>query len=122
MTDAEIGGARPRPNGAGGRKLWGGMAKLLHIRCPGCGTEITVDAASGAVLEHRRPGKKASLDLEHANEQLKRQEEQRNRRFEESVQAERHRDELLGQKFKEALRRAREDPTAPPPPRDVDLD
>lgn len=98
------------------------MAKLLHVRCPDCGAQLTVDAGNGAVLEHRRPGKKATLDLEHAADQLRRQEGQRDRRFEESVQAERNRDQLLGAKFEDALRRAREDPDTPPPPRDIDLD
>lgn len=98
------------------------MAKLIKVRCPDCGAQLTVDAQSGNVLEHQRPGKKANVDLENAADLLRRQESQRNRRFEESVQAERHRDELLGQKFDEGLRKAREDPDAPRPPRDIDLD
>ncbi len=99
------------------------MAKTLRIRCPDCGATLNVDAKTGAVLSHERPARRAAgLDLGQASAQLRRQEDERNQRYAEAVEQHRHRDRILGQKFDEAVRRARKDPNLPLPPRDIDLD
>lgn len=99
------------------------MAKTLRIRCPDCGATLHVDAQTGAVLSHERPARRpAGLDLGQASAQLRRQENERNQRYADAVEQHRHRDRILGQKFDDALRRARQDPDAPLPPRDIDLD
>lgn len=99
------------------------MAKTLEIRCPGCGATLRVDGETGAVLSHQRPERKsAEVDLSQAAQQLRRQESERNRRYEDAVTQHRQRDQILGQKFEDALRRAREHPDEPRQPRDIDLD
>lgn len=106
------------------------MAKLVSVRCPDCGARLLVEAGSGRVVEHERaerggrgrPERAPRVDLANAGDQLRAEESRRNRLFEESAAAERRRDEILDQKFDQALRRAREDPDSPPPPRDIDLD
>lgn len=99
------------------------MSKTFQIRCPDCGATLRVDAGSGVVLSHERPQRRpADLDLSQAAQQLRHQESERNRRYEDSVAQHRQRDQILGQKFDDALRRAREHPDEPRPPRDIDLD
>lgn len=99
------------------------MGKMLKIRCPGCGATLRVDGETGAVLSHERAERKpAAVDLSQAGQQLRRQESERNRRYEDAVSQHRQRDQILGQKFDEALRRAREHPDEPRQPRDIDLD
>lgn len=94
----------------------------LCVRCPECGVEMEVDAATGLVLAHRAPRRATAPDLDRAAEQLARQERERERRFAQSVADERGRDERLARKFDHGLRRAREHPEEPRPVRDVDLD
>ncbi|MGH9535927.1 MAG: hypothetical protein ACRD2E_13840 [Terriglobales bacterium] len=99
------------------------MPKTLHLRCPDCGAQLQVDAQTGAILSHTRPVRRpADVDLSQAGNQLRRQEDQRNQRYADAVEQHRQRDRILGQKFDDALRRARENPDEQPAPRDIDLD
>lgn len=98
--------------------------RKLTVRCPDCGSDLTVDAATGEVLAHRKPkeplagGKDfdsllAGLDAEKARaEEL----------FEREKAAMADRERLLEEKFQEALKRAEEDPDDGPPKRPWDLD
>jgi len=99
------------------------MATILRVRCPDCGATLQVDSRSGTVLDHQAaPRRKAELDLEHAADQLRAQQHQRDSRFEQSVEAEKRREEILSRKFEESLRKAKDSPAGPPPVRDIDLD
>ncbi len=99
------------------------MAKVLNVRCPECNAELRVDAETGMVLEHaageRRP---RGVSLDQAHEQLQKQEQERERRFQDSVAAEKSRDDLLARKFDQSLRRVRNHPDERKPLRDLDLD
>ncbi|MGH9468311.1 MAG: hypothetical protein ACRD1Y_13240 [Terriglobales bacterium] len=99
------------------------MAQVLEVRCPDCGARLRVDAETGMVLHHsageRRPH---GVDLDRADRQLQNQAQERERRFQESVEAENKRDDLLARKFDQSLRRVRDNPAEPRPVRDVDLD
>ncbi len=53
---------------------------------------------------------------------MRQKESRREEQFRKSVEAERDRGNLLDRKFEEALEKAKEEPPAPPPPRDIDLD
>ncbi len=98
--------------------------RKLTVRCPDCGSDLTVDAATGEVLAHRKPkeplagGKDfdsllAGLDAEKARaEEL----------FEREKAAMADRERLLEEKFQEALKRAEEEPDDGPPKRPWDLD
>jgi len=98
------------------------MAAILKVRCPDCNATLHVDSRTGTVLDHEAaPRRKAQLDLEHAADQLRAQQHQRDSRFEQSVEAEKRREEVLARKFEESLRKAKDSPTLPPV-RDIDLD
>lgn len=99
------------------------MASTLEIRCPDCGARLRVDAETGMVLGHQRaPNRGRDLDLSRAQEQLGRQEQDRERRFQQSVADEKGRDDLLARKFEQSLRQAKQDPKPAKPLRDFDLD
>lgn len=99
------------------------MAEVLEVRCPDCGARLRVDAETGMVLHHA-PGERRprGVDLSRAEQQLRSQEQERERRFQASVAAEKGRDDLLARKFDQSLRRVRDNPNEPKPVRDVDLD
>ncbi|HEY7856475.1 MAG TPA: hypothetical protein VIC32_08520 [Terriglobales bacterium] len=97
------------------------MADVLTVRCPDCGSQMQVDAETGMVLEHKAPRGK-TVDLDRSRELLQKQQEDRDQRFQQSVRAEKNRDDLLSKKFDQSLRRVRDNPDEPRPLRDVDLD
>ena len=98
--------------------------RRLNLNCPDCGSELVVDAATGEVLSHRRakqpPGGGKSFDalLEGLGQEKARAEDI----FQREVAALKDRERLLDEKFKEALRRAEEEPDSGPPRRPFDLD
>src|SRR5690349_6259292 len=98
--------------------------KRLHVRCPGCETELVVDAATGEVLSHREPkrplagGKDFDSLLRGLDESKARAEAV----FEQEKAAMKDRQRLLDEKFEAALRRAEEEPSDVPPKRPFDLD
>jgi hypothetical protein len=94
------------------------------VICPGCQGELTIDTATGEVLFHKpakRPlagGKNFDSLLAGLDDQKAKAEEL----FEKEVAALKDRDRLMEEKFKEALRRAEEEPDDVPPRRPFDLD
>lgn len=91
--------------------------------CPDCGAELVVDAATGTVLAHRTPkappagGKSFDSLLADLDAQKARAEDL----FEREKAAFADRDRLLEEKFREAMKRADEEPDLPPK-RPFDLD
>ncbi|MGH9481052.1 MAG: hypothetical protein ACRD1L_03075 [Terriglobales bacterium] len=98
------------------------MADVLELRCPECGAALRVDAETGMVLRHQATPRAPKVDLDRAQEQLQRQQAEREDRFQQSVEAEKRRDDVLSRKFDQSLRRVRDNPNEPRPLRDVDLD
>jgi hypothetical protein len=98
--------------------------RKLTVRCPDCESELVIDTATGQVLSHRRPkqplagGKDFDALLKGLDDEKARASEVFDREF----AAMKDRDRLLEEKFREALRRAEEDPDQGPPPRPFDLD
>lgn len=99
-------------------------SRKLTLRCPDCGSDLTIDAESGEVLFHRKPkeppAQGKSFDDLFADLAV-----QRNRAdeiFEREKAAFGDRDRLMEEKFREALKRAEEDPDKGPPKRPFDLD
>lgn len=98
--------------------------KKATVRCPECGADITVDLATGAVLHHRSAKKQRQPDkdfdalLAGLDESKARAEDV----FERERNALEDRDRLMEEKFREALRRAEEEPDDEPPIRPWDLD
>ena len=99
-------------------------AAKLTVRCPDCGADLTVDAATGEVLMHRKAkhppagGKDFDALLKGLDEDRARAEDV----FAREVAAFKDRDRLLEEKFREAMKRAEEEPDEGPPPRPFDLD
>lgn len=98
--------------------------RKLTVRCPDCSSELVVDAETGQVLSHRKAkqplagGKDLDALLKGLDEDKARAEDI----FQREVAAMKDRDRLLEEKFREAMRRAEEDPSEGPPPRPFDLD
>ncbi|MFN7960027.1 MAG: hypothetical protein U0002_02040 [Thermoanaerobaculia bacterium] len=99
-------------------------ARKLTVRCPDCGSDLTVDAVTGEVLFHKKPkgapagGKDFDSLLKGIDDDKARASEVFDREF----AAFQDRDRLLEEKFREALKRAEEEPDEGPPQRPFDLD
>jgi len=97
--------------------------KTAEVVCPCCQARLTIDLALGAVLHHEPPPKAATVtDLKEAVKALKGEAAQREARFKEMMEAEKDKGKVLERKFQELLKKAKADPSTPPPPRDIDLD
>ena len=98
--------------------------RKLTVRCPDCGSDLVIDAGTGEVLSHRKArqplagGKDFDSLLKGIDEDKARAEDV----FQREVAALKDRDRLLEEKFREALRRAEEEPDEGPPRRPFDLD
>jgi hypothetical protein len=96
----------------------------LTARCPECGSELVLDAATGEVLSHRRPKQPPAggKDLDSLLQGLDQDKARAEDVFQREVAALKDRDRLLEEKFREAMRRAEEEPDQGPPRRPFDLD
>lgn len=94
------------------------------IKCPDCETEIVVDRFTGAVLYHKSAPKKsgADKDFDALLADIDASKTRADDIFQQEVSALKDKDRLLEEKFREALRRAEEEPDDQPPVRPWDLD
>lgn len=99
-------------------------SRKLNLRCPDCGSDLVVDASTGEVLSHRRPKQPPAggKDLDSLLQGLDEERARAQSVFEREVAAMKDRDRLLEEKFREALRRAEEEPDEGPPKRPFDFD
>jgi hypothetical protein len=98
-------------------------APQFEVTCPCCGALLKVDGATHAVIAHTAPVRpKTFNDLEEAARAMKEQDTRRESIFRQSVEAEKHKADLLDKKFQEAVKRAKETPDTGPQIRDFDLD
>lgn len=96
--------------------------RLIEVICPCCQARLTVDPELGVVLHHEPPPKAETVtDLKAAFEELKGEPGRREARFKESMEAEKEKGKLLERKFKELLKKTKDEPVTPPT-RDIDLD
>jgi hypothetical protein len=97
--------------------------RKLTVRCPDCQAELVVDAATGTVLSHRKP--KTPLAGGQTFETLFAELDASKARAEDLFEREKaamaDKDRILEEKFREAMKRAEEDPDTPPK-RPFDLD
>ncbi len=97
-------------------------APAFEVGCPCCGAVLKVDPATQAVIAHTAPVKpKTFSDLEEAARVMREQDSRKESIFQQSVQAEKNKADLLEKKFQEAMKRAKEAPDTPRI-RDFDLD
>lgn len=98
--------------------------RKLTVRCPDCSSDLVIDAETGQVLSHRR-AKQPPAGGKDFDDLLKGLDEDKARAedvFQREVAAMKDRDRLLEEKFREAMRRAEEEPDEGPPRRPFDLD
>jgi hypothetical protein len=99
------------------------QASAFDVGCPCCGALIKVDPDTRAVIAHTPPVRpKTFNDFEEAARAMKDQESRKESLFQQSVENERNKADLLEKKFQEAVRKAKETPDTGKPLRDFDLD
>src|ERR1035441_8020346 len=97
------------------------MAKPLQfeVPCPCCGALLKIDSDTKAVIAHTpKAVPKTFEDLESAARAIKYQYSRKESIFHQSVEEQKHQDDLLEKKFKEALKRAKETTDTGKPIRD----
>lgn len=87
-------------------------AKNLIVVCPCCEAKLKIDAATGAVLSHEEKAKKLS-SFEDLRQNLQTQKQARESIFAQEMNAQKDRERLLEEKFKEAFKRAENEPETP---------
>jgi hypothetical protein len=100
------------------------MAKLnseLELTCPCCGSTLVIDTNLGRIIAHHEPERGDKPELNDAARILAAEQARRESLFEQSVEAEKSRDDALTRRFEEALKQARTEPVARPT-RDFDFD
>jgi hypothetical protein len=100
------------------------MAKLkseLELTCPCCGSALVIDVNLGRIVSHREPERGDKPELNNAASILAAEAARRESLFEQSIEAEKTRDDALTRRFEEALKQASTEPISRPV-RDFDLD
>ena len=100
------------------------MSKLQSERelpCPCCGAVLTVDLNLGRIISHEAPPNPDRPELDNAQKILAEQAARRDAIFEQSVQHEKNKSDMLSKRFEEALKEASKEP-AKKPLRNFDLD
>ncbi len=96
----------------------------LTVLCPDCGCDLTIDAATGQVLFHKSAKREPAggQDFDQLLAGLDESKQQADEIFQREVQAHKDRDRLMEEKFREAMKRAEDEPDQEPPLRPWDLD
>lgn len=100
------------------------MARLkseLEVSCPCCNSLLVIDVNLGRVISHREPERGNKPELNDAQRILAEEAARRESIFQQSVDAEKNRGDVLARRFEEALRQAHTEPITKPT-RDFDLD
>ncbi|HUS18678.1 MAG TPA: hypothetical protein VMZ25_03430 [Terriglobales bacterium] len=100
----------------------GSKIEPFEIGCPCCSALIKVDPETRAVIAHTPPIRpKTFQDFEEATRAMRDQDSRRESLFQQSVQNEKNKADLLEKKFQEAMKKAKETPDTGKPLRDIDL-
>jgi len=84
---------------------------------------LKIDPATRAIIAHTpAPRKKMFEDLTDAAKALREADARRDSIFQQSVEAQKNKEDVLAKKFAEALKKARETPDSERPLREFDLD
>jgi hypothetical protein len=100
------------------------VAKLqteFDVTCPCCQATLVIDAGLKRVVRHTEAERPDKPKLDDAHRILADEKARRESLFEQSVQSERTRGDVLSRRFEEALKQARDEPISKPR-RDFDLD
>ncbi len=91
------------------------------ITCPCCNGRLTIDPKLEAVVAHEAPPRSRSgLGLGEAITSLEGEAARREERFKEQMKAEQNKSKVLDAKLQRALKKAKDDPTKPLNPMDMD--
>jgi hypothetical protein len=98
-------------------------SKLITVQCPCCEAELHIDPATQAVIRFEAHEKRSPLaNFDTAYEHMQGSAGRREDAFQKSLESHKNQADILSKKFDEMLRLAKENPDAPPPKRDIDLD
>ena len=100
------------------------MAKLtseVEVVCPCCHATLVVDVTLRRVVSHQEAERADKPELDDAQRILSEAAARREALFQQSVETEKTKGDVLAKRFEEALRQAREEPITKPT-RDFDLD
>ena len=100
------------------------MAKLkseIEVTCPCCQATLVFDVNLGRIVSHNAAERADKPELDEAQQILAAAAARREALFQQSVEAEKGRDDALSRRFEEALRQANQEPITKPT-RDFDLD
>jgi hypothetical protein len=89
--------------------------------CPCCHSTLVIDVGLRRIVRHKEPEREDKPELTEAERILAEAAARREAMFEQSVNAEKSRSDVLSKRFEEALRQARDEPVTKPQ-RDFDLD
>ena len=96
---------------------------MFEVPCPCCQAILKIDPETHAVIAHTIPEKPRAIeDLSAEVEKLKGAGARREELFRKHFEAEKSHGKVLEKKFDELVKRAKENPDATPPKRDIDLD
>ncbi len=97
--------------------------EAFEIFCPDCGATLKVDPVTRAIIAHTAaPRKRMFEDFSDAAKAAREADARRDSIFAQSVDAHKHKDDLMAKKFEEAVKKAKEKPMTERPLRDFDLD
>ena len=96
------------------------MASFI-VTCPCCNGRLTIDPELEAVIAHEAPPRQRSgLGLDEALSSLGGQAAKREQLFKEQLKAEQSKGKVLDRKFQEGLKKAKDDPSKPLNPMELD--
>jgi len=96
------------------------MAAFI-VTCPCCSGRLTIDPELEAVIAHEAPPRQRSgLGLDEALSSLGGQAAKREQLFKEQLKAEQSKGKVLDRKFQEGLKKAKDDPSKPLNPMELD--
>ena len=100
------------------------MARLkseIEVVCPCCQAILVIDTNLGRLVSHKEPERANKPELGDAHRILADEAARREAVFQQSVDAEKTRGDVLSRRFEEALKQAHQEPITKPT-RDFDLD
>jgi hypothetical protein len=100
------------------------MARLkseIEVACPCCEAILVIDTNLRRVVSHKEPERANKPELSDAHRILADEAARREAVFQQSVDAEKTRGDVLSRRFEEALKQAHQEPITKPT-RDFDLD
>ena len=94
----------------------------IELECPCCGALLKIDASLGKIIWHgKRPKKTDAPDIDQSARLLDQEKARREALFRKSAEDEKSKTQLLEKKFREALKRSKDEPIERSP-REIDLD